>query len=70
MMRKWIIMNNLYIIVLIMLKALELLKQVRLSDKTCLAANSDADIASIAHAIIIKEAELVFHTNYPYPKFT
>ena len=53
-------MNNLYIIVLIMLKALELLKQVRLSDKTCLAANSDADIASIAHAIIIKEAELVF----------
>ena len=64
-------MNNLYIIVLIMLKALELLKQVRLSDKTCLAANSDADIASIAHAIIIKEAELVFHTNYPYPpKFT
>ena len=43
-----------------MLKALELLKQVRLSDKTCLAANSDADIASIAHAIIIKEAELVF----------
>ena len=30
-----------------------------------MAANSDADIASIAHAIIIKEAELVFHTNYP-----
>ena len=32
---------------------LELLKYVRLSDKTCSAANSDADIASIAHAIII-----------------
>ena len=46
------------------------MKQVRLSDKTCLAANSDADIASIAHAIIIKEAELVFHTSYPLPQIT
>ena len=45
------------------------MKNDRLSDKTCLAANSDADIASIAHAIIIKEAEFlaVYNSNYPLP---